>query len=95
MNTVAIGFSVGYPRAAVGYFESSSLILRLLITHCTHKLSLVSQKVMQRASKHFQLDECFRNSHRMRPIKKGVLENFAKFTGKYPCQSLFFNKVEA
>ena len=25
--------------------------------------------------------------------KKGVLENFAKFTGKHLCQSLFFNKV--
>ena len=25
--------------------------------------------------------------------KKGVLENLAKFTGKHPCQSLFFNKV--
>ena len=26
-------------------------------------------------------------------VKKGVLENFAKFTGKHLCQSLFFNKV--
>ena len=25
--------------------------------------------------------------------KKGVLSNFAKFTGKNLCQSLFFNKV--
>ena len=25
--------------------------------------------------------------------KKGVLENFAKFTWKHPCQSLSFNKV--
>ena len=25
--------------------------------------------------------------------KKGVLRNFAKLTGKQPCQSLFFNKV--
>ena len=25
--------------------------------------------------------------------KKGFLENFAKFTGKHLCQSLFFNKV--
>ena len=24
---------------------------------------------------------------------KGVLRNFAKFTGKHLCQSLFFNKV--
>ena len=26
-------------------------------------------------------------------VKKGVLRNFVKFTGKHPCQSLFFNKV--
>ena len=26
-------------------------------------------------------------------IKKGVLRNFAKLTGKHLCQSLFFNKV--
>ena len=26
-------------------------------------------------------------------VKKGVLKNFAKFTGKHLCQSLFFNKV--
>ena len=25
--------------------------------------------------------------------KIGVLKNFAKFTGKHPCQSFFFNKV--
>ena len=26
-------------------------------------------------------------------VKKGVLRNFAKFTGKHLCQRLFFNKV--
>ena len=26
-------------------------------------------------------------------MKKSVLRNFAKFTGKHLCQSLFFNKV--
>ena len=26
-------------------------------------------------------------------MKKGVLTNFAKFTGKHLCQGLFFNKV--
>ena len=26
--------------------------------------------------------------------KKGILENFAKFTGKHLCQSPFFNQVE-
>ena len=35
----------------------------------------------------------FRSSHRRCSVKKGVLRNFAKFTGKHLCQSLFFNKV--
>ena len=36
------------------------------------------------------------NSRGSRPevfYKKGVLRNFAKFSGKHLCQSLFFNKV--
>ena len=36
----------------------------------------------------------FRSSHWSRcSVTKGVLRNFAKFTGKHLCQSLFFNKV--
>ena len=38
-------------------------------------------------------EERFRDSHQRCSIKKGALRNFAKFTGKYLCQSLFFNKV--
>ena len=34
-----------------------------------------------------------RRSHRSCSLRKGVLRNFAKFTGKHLCQSLFFNKV--
>ena len=34
-----------------------------------------------------------RSSYRRCSIKKGVLRNFAKFTGKHMRQSLFFNKV--
>ena len=34
-----------------------------------------------------------RNSRPEVFCKKGVLRNFAKFTGKHLCQSLFFNKV--
>ena len=33
------------------------------------------------------------SSHWMCSVRKGVLRNFAKFTGKHLCQSLFFNKV--
>ena len=35
----------------------------------------------------------YRSSQQRRSIKKGVLKNFAKFTVKHLCQSLFFNKV--
>ena len=34
-----------------------------------------------------------RSSYQGCSINKGVLRNSAKFTGKYLCQSLFFNKV--
>ena len=34
-----------------------------------------------------------RSSHQRCSIKKGVIENFAKFTGKHLYQSLFFKKV--
>ena len=39
---------------------------------------------------------CIQNRKKQLPevlSKKGVLKNFAKSTGKYLCQSLFFNKV--
>ena len=35
----------------------------------------------------------FRSSHRRYSVRNGVLRNFAKFTGKHPRHSLFFNKV--
>ena len=34
-----------------------------------------------------------RSSHRRCSVRKGVLRNFAKFTGEHLCQSLFLNKV--
>ena len=34
-----------------------------------------------------------RNSHRRCSVKKGVLRNFAKFTGKHLCQTLVLNNL--
>ena len=34
-----------------------------------------------------------RSSHKRFSVQKGVIRNFTKFTGKPPCQCLFFNKV--
>ena len=39
------------------------------------------------------VSECFRRSHQRCSMKKGVLRNFTKFTGKHLCQSFFFNKA--
>ena len=35
-----------------------------------------------------------RSSHQRCSVRKSVLRNFTKFTGKHLCQSLFFNKVK-
>ena len=34
----------------------------------------------------------YRSSHQRFSVKKGVLRNFGKLTGKHLCQGLFFNK---
>ena len=34
-----------------------------------------------------------RQNHQRCSIEKGAFKNFAKFTGKQPCQGLFCNKV--
>ena len=36
----------------------------------------------------------FRSSRRRCSVREGVLRNFAKFTGKHLCQSLFFNFIK-
>ena len=35
----------------------------------------------------------YRSSHCRCSVRKGVLRNYAKITGKHLCQSIFFNKV--
>ena len=35
----------------------------------------------------------YRSSHKGCSVRKGVLRNFAKFTGKHLCHNLFLNKV--
>ena len=37
--------------------------------------------------------ECIRSNHRRCSVRKSVLIDFAKFTGKHLCNSFFFNKV--
>ena len=40
-----------------------------------------------------RLSIIYRSSHQRCSLRKGVIRNFAKFTGKHLCQRLFFNKV--
>ena len=59
-----------------------------LNTPLSHKLSTY----------YYNTDVCkdpndYRSSRQEVFCKKGVLKNFAKFTGKHLCQSLFLNKV--
>ena len=49
--------------------------------------------IKQRVRSYGYIDYICRSSHRRCSVKKGVLKNFAKFTGKHLCQSLFFNKI--
>ena len=60
-------------------------IHRLVPTNCLSVFDLfleLALKVLRRRCK---------SSHRRCSIKKAVLKNFAKFTGKHISQSLFFN----
>ena len=41
------------------------------------------------------VSECNRSSRRKCSVRKGVLRNYAKFTGKHLCQSLFLIKLQA
>ena len=43
--------------------------------------------------KFFSQSGSYRSSHGRCSVKKGVPRNFAKFTGKHLCQSLFLNRV--
>ena len=85
---------VAQVRAMKPYIESvSKRFFFLQIWSIAHK-TLVSVYLIHRlCSCHFHLMRFSRSSRREVFCKKGVLRNFRKFTGKYLCQSLFFNKV--
>ena len=59
------------------------------------KIGLVSLKLTKKEVKHLILNQdVHKQAIRLEVFyKKGVLRNFAKFTGKHLYQSLFFNKV--
>ena len=57
---------------------------------------MVLNELMKSFYKKFQYSffcPIYKSSHRRCSVKKGVLGNFPKFTGKHLCQSLFFNNA--
>ena len=57
----------------------------------SYSFSLTTYKFFCRAD--YDVAGKYRSSHRKCSVRKSVLRNFAKFTGKHLCQGLFFNKV--
>ena len=62
-------------------------------------LQLILTKPLQNSSrgaiKHQLKDFVFRSSHQKFSVKTDVLKNFANFTGKHMCQSLFIVSLKA
>ena len=54
-------------------------------------LNAINSDILKMSEK--EIVRVSRSSHQRCSITKGVLRNFAKFTGKHLCQSFFFNKV--
>ena len=72
---------------------TSCLLSHIKICHCSFNFLPENRDLSQKIN---DLDTTTnRSSHRRCFIEKGALQNFAKFTGKRHCWSLFFNKVAA
>ena len=54
---------------------------------------MFQQKLMRTVTMNAFVDGASRSSHQRCSVRKVVLRNLAKFTGKHLCQRLFFNKV--
>ena len=79
-----------------GYITRESLELRMRIFQGIIFIwTRTYKEIFKSALVYFKVTktELFKSSHRSCSIKKGVLKNFAKFTGKHLRQSLYFNKA--
>ena len=56
-------------------------------------MNLETEGKISQAVPNFLKHSYFRSSHLRYSVKKGVLRNFAKFTGKHLCQRFLFNKA--
>ena len=82
-NTKTSQDGYGYRRNIEEIFRTISRF-QIDLTYC---LSILSTEFI------LFTEFIYRSSHQRCSMRKGVLRNFAKFTGKHLGQSLFFNKV--
>ena len=61
--------------------------------NCPRTITISSIRHRRFYRKNTYLYAIIRNSRRRWSVRKGVLRNFAKFTAKHLCQSIYFNKV--
>ena len=66
------------------FFKTISIYFNLILILVTRDFAIILYTLPY---------EVYRSSHQRCSIITGVLRNFAKFTGKNLCPSLFFNKV--
>ena len=95
-NSIDISFSSMFYIDCTGYFKdflskSENICSHLNLITCG-MIALLTNFVICKKDIYYLINKCL-SSHRRFSVKKGVLKNFAKFTGKHLCQSLFFNKV--
>ena len=73
---------------------NAPLGLEIKITRLIHRiLCRMNSKIKLKTTNKEILASLFRRSHQICSLRKVALRDFAKFTGKHLCQSVFFNKV--
>ena len=85
----------------IPWFEWNILQISFSVSECRlskynlEKLNHIHKPDFRKHTTQIQRQENYkpRSSHRRCSVRKSILRNFAKFTGKHLCQSFFFNKV--
>ena len=90
-----ISFEVKVSACIITYFYSSFChfydVHLYFFTVCFYLSNLIWDQKTKSSNNHKFCQD--RSSHRRCSVRKGVIRNFTKFTGKHLWQSLFLNKV--
>ena len=94
------GIPIGRPYGLLTSENAITILKQFSLNNCIYALFFYFPKKYINSFFYFVVtrveslvQQTYRSSHRTCSIKKGVLENFTKFTGKHLRQSLFLNKV--